>query len=67
MPAGAVVQRGQMELLFVAKDGRAQLRLVKTGKRVGEEVEVASGVSAGEQVVSANAASLADGQPIIVK
>jgi hypothetical protein len=56
-----------MELLFVAKDGRARLRLVKTGKKVGAEVEIASGVNAGEQVVSANAANLADGQPILVK
>ena len=36
VPAAALVQRGQMELVFVITDGKAQLRLVKTGKRVGE-------------------------------
>jgi RND family efflux transporter MFP subunit len=62
--ASAVIQRGQMELVFVAKDGRAQLRLVKTGKRVGAEVEVVAGLSAGETVVVEGAAQLRDGQPV---
>ena len=66
-PASAVVQRGQMEIVFVVTNRRAQLRLVKTGKRVGHEVELASGVSAGEQVVVENAAQLFDGQPVEAK
>jgi hypothetical protein len=51
-------------MVFVVTNRRAQLRLVKTGKRVGSEVELASGVSAGEQVVVENAAQLLDGQPV---
>jgi membrane fusion protein, multidrug efflux system len=66
VPAAAVVQRGQMEIVFVVNDGKAQLRLVKTGKRIGSEVEVVSGVSAGEKIVAANAAGLVDGQPLTV-
>src|ERR1019366_6953885 len=42
VPAAAVIQRGQMELVFVVASGQAQLRLVKTGSRVGEEVKVVS-------------------------
>jgi RND family efflux transporter MFP subunit len=61
-PAAAVVQRGQMEFVFVVADNHAQLRIVKTGRRFGNEVELLSGVSAGEQVVTENAASLVDGQ-----
>ena len=61
-PAAAVVQRGQMEFVFVVADNRAQLRIVKTGRRFGNEVELLSGVSAGEQVVTEHAASLVDGQ-----
>ena len=61
-PASAVVQRGQMEFVFVFADKRAQLRIVKTGRRFGNEVELLSGVSAGEQVVTDHAASLVDGQ-----
>jgi RND family efflux transporter MFP subunit len=64
VPASAVVQRGQMELVFVVADQRAQLRLVKTGKRLGEEVELISGVSSGERIVVQGAATLFDGQPV---
>jgi RND family efflux transporter MFP subunit len=67
VPASAVVQRGQMEIVFVITDGKAQLRLVKTGKRLGSEVELVSGVEAGEKVVTNGAAGLVDGQPVEVK
>ncbi|HWN95307.1 MAG TPA: efflux RND transporter periplasmic adaptor subunit [Methylomirabilota bacterium] len=66
-PVSAVTQRGQMELVFVVADQRAQLRLVKTGKRIGDEVELVSGVSAGEQVVVEGASQLRDGQAVEVK
>jgi RND family efflux transporter MFP subunit len=67
VPAAAVVQRGQMELVFVAVNGHAQLRIVKTGKRIGDEVELVSGVDAGESVVVDGTAHLMDGQPLTVK
>ena len=65
--ASAVLQRGQMELVFVETNRVAQLRLVKTGKRVATEVEMVSGVQAGERVVTEGAAQLRDGQPVEVK
>jgi RND family efflux transporter MFP subunit len=64
VPVAAMVQRGQMELVFVATNAHAQLRLVRTGKRIGEEVEVVSGIEAGEVIVCEGAANLADGQPL---
>lgn len=64
VPASAVIQRGQMELVFIVSDGKAQLRLVKTGKRLGDEVELVSGAEAGERVVVESVAGLMDGQPI---
>ena len=67
VPATAVLQRGEMEIVFVMVNGHAQLRLVKTGKRVGDEVELVSGVDAGEPVVVDGAGNLADGQPVEVK
>ncbi len=63
-PAQALVMRGQMEIVFVVKDGAARLRLVKTGKRIGGEIEILSGIERGEEVVSADANALADGQPV---
>jgi RND family efflux transporter MFP subunit len=66
-PASAVVQRGQMELVFVVVNGHAQLRIVKTGKRIGDEVELVSGMDAGERVVVDGAGHLVDGQPVEAK
>ncbi len=67
VPASAIVLRGQMELAFVVNEGRAQLRIVKTGKRLGDEVEVVSGLIAGEPIVVEGATSLRDGQPVEVR
>jgi RND family efflux transporter MFP subunit len=67
VPAAAAVLRGQMEIVFVVRDGKAQLRIVKTGKRIGGEVELVSGVDAGEKVVVENVAALVDGQPVTIK
>jgi len=67
VPKNAVVQRGQMELVFVVRSNRAEMRIVKTGKAVGDEVELVSGVEPGEQIVTGGAAELLDGQPVIVK
>ena len=63
----ALIVRGQMETVFVAVNGHAQLRLVRTGKHTNNEVELLSGITRGEKVVTDGAAELHDGQPIIVK
>ncbi len=67
VPVSAVVQRGQMELVFVIANREAQLRLVKTGKRFGDTIELVSGVRAGEQVVVEDASRLRDGYPVETK
>jgi len=67
VPPSAVVQRGQLEIVFVVANQRAQLHLVKTGKRVGNEVDVVSGLDAGDAVVIDGAAQLTDGQPVEAK
>ncbi|HVT72441.1 MAG TPA: efflux RND transporter periplasmic adaptor subunit [Lacunisphaera sp.] len=64
VPAAAVSLFGQMERVFVVHDGHAALRLVKTGATRGEQVEILSGLNAGEQVVLAPPAALRDGQPV---
>lgn len=67
VPAAAVVRRGQMEIVFVATNQTAVLRLVKTGRRFGDSVELVSGVNPGEQVVVDGTAALCDGQPLQVQ
>ena len=64
VPAASVLQRGQMEMVFVVRDGAARIRLVKTGKRFGEAVEILSGLAPGDQIVTTAPASLIDGQPV---
>jgi len=68
IPASALSLSGQMERVFVAGEGsRAILRLVKTGALRGDQLEVHSGLTAGERVVVAPPATLRDGQPLEVQ
>jgi RND family efflux transporter MFP subunit len=67
VPVSAVVQRGQLEIVFVVENQHAQLHLVKTGKRIGDEMEVLSGLHAGDSVVIDVASQLTDGQPVEAK
>lgn len=51
VPARAVVRRAEMTGLYViAPDGRPVLRQVRLGRMAGDDVEILSGVSAGERV-----------------
>ncbi len=67
VPVSAVVQRGQLEIVFVVANQHAQLHLVKTGKRVGDEMEILSGLHAGDAAVIDGAAQLTDGQSVEAK
>jgi membrane fusion protein (multidrug efflux system) len=64
---GAVVRRGQIESVFVAEEGFARLRLVKTGRKMNGQVEVLSGLSGGESVVVSDAHLLKDGAAVEVQ
>lgn len=64
VPGAAVSTAGQLERVFVVQDGRAQLRLVKTGGTHDGQVEILSGLTAGEKVVVSAPASLREGQPL---
>lgn len=67
VPTSAVVVRGQLEILFVVTNQRAQLHLVKTGRTIGDEVEILAGLNSGESVVVGGADLLTDGQPVEAK
>lgn len=67
VPASAVILRGQMELAFVVSNGKAQMRLVKTGKHLENEVEIVAGLNPGEQIVAENVSQLMDDQPVEIK
>jgi len=67
VPAAAVVQRGQLEIVFVVANQNAQLRLAKTGRCFGNTVEILSGLDADDSVVVEGADRLSDGQPLEMK
>lgn len=52
IPASALLERGQLSGVFVVKNGVLHYRLVKTGVRIGDQVEILSGLAAGETIVS---------------
>ena len=65
VPSSAVVKRGQMELVYVAmSDGRASLRMVRTGRVMSGWTEVLSGLNPGENVVTSGLSELSDGDQI---
>jgi len=64
VPALAVVQRGQMEIVFAVENQRAGLHLVRTGRRVNDEIEILSGLDSGDAVIIDNPQQLVDGQPV---
>ncbi len=50
VPREAVERVGQLELADVVDDDRLQRRAIRTGRTIGDEVEVLSGLKAGERV-----------------
>jgi RND family efflux transporter MFP subunit len=64
VPAGAVVERGQLQSVFVVDGGVAHNRLVTTGARHADAVEVLSGLSEGEKVVHPVPPALTDGSRV---
>ena len=64
LPATAVVSEQGKDYCVVVVAGKAVRRPIEVGLSDGTRTEVVSGLDGGEAVVKANAASLADGQPV---
>lgn len=65
VPKGAVIERGALTSVWaVGKDNIARMRLVKTGRTSGEKVEVLSGLSDGERIITGGVEKVADGARI---
>jgi multidrug efflux pump subunit AcrA (membrane-fusion protein) len=58
---------GQIERVFVVVDDKVGLRIVKTGTRDGERLQIVSGLDAGERVVVSPPAGLREGQSVNVR
>lgn len=66
VPAAALVTFAGVEKVLTVKDGKSAELRVATGRRLGETVEVLSGVKAGEPII-VPPGNLTGGQPVTVK
>ncbi len=60
-PKSAVRTDGNQSIVFVVRDERAERRAVTVGATEGDQVEIVSGVNAGERIVVDGVATLSDG------
>jgi len=60
IPAGAVVERGQLQSVYVVGNATARTRLVTLGEKRKDQVEVLSGLNAGEKIIVPIPRDLAD-------
>ena len=68
VPKSAVkAARGRASYVFVVKQDTVERRAVQTGGTDGDRLEVTGGLSAGDRVVVAPPAELAEGTPIVIK
>lgn len=61
VPKAAVLSDAGQSVVFVVRDERAERRAVATGPAQGEQVEIVSGLNAGERIVVEGVATLTDG------
>jgi RND family efflux transporter MFP subunit len=66
VPAAALRQDGSQDIVFVLKDGKAERRAVKLGGNLGEDRQVFSGLSGGEEVIVEAPNTLKDGDAVRV-
>jgi multidrug efflux pump subunit AcrA (membrane-fusion protein) len=52
IPASAVEHIGQLEVVKVLSEGRPLMRHIRTAKTFGDQIEVVSGLHAGETVIT---------------
>jgi RND family efflux transporter MFP subunit len=64
VPASAVETVAGTSRVYVVRDNAVDERIVTTGEKVGDKVEITSGVSQGESVASEPKGRLTDGQQV---
>lgn len=67
VPSSAIVKRGQMEGVFVVSQGKARLRLVRSGRSGDGRTEILAGLESDEPIVVSQVDQLVDAQPVEVQ
>lgn len=67
IPRTALVERTGLPGVFVLNaDGQARFRLVRPGKPRGTDIEILSGLRAGETLVAGDLGAVRDGSPVVI-
>ena len=66
LPEAAVETISGTSRVYLIKDGKAEERIVTLGQRVGEHIEIASGLASGDTVVREPRGRITDGMPLKV-
>ena len=65
VPVQSVLERGQLTFVYVVDPAKiAHMRLIQTGKRYGDRVEILSGLSEGDQVILEPLSAVKDGAAV---
>jgi RND family efflux transporter MFP subunit len=68
VPASSIVRKDQLAGLYtVSENQTAQLRWLKVGKKIGDQVEILSGLLPGEKFITQSESRLYSGLPVSVK
>jgi len=62
--SSSVSRYGQIERVYTVEDGRADLRIIKTGARYGDRIEILAGLGPENTIIQNPPADLIDGQPV---
>ena len=68
IPASSVVRQGELTGVFIVDDKNiARFRLIRTGRRFGEQMEVISGLKDGTRLVIAPPVQLTNGSAVEIE
>jgi multidrug efflux pump subunit AcrA (membrane-fusion protein) len=67
IPRDAMRREDGRDVVFILRDDQLERRAVRLGAISGNEVEVVSGLAAGERVIIEGPDELADGDRVVVK
>ncbi len=67
IPSSSVLERGQLEMVYVVENERARTRLVTLGNRQGDQIEVLSGLGSGDVVVVNPSSDLQEGMRVVTQ
>lgn len=67
IPPEAVIPELNQQVVFIVKDTVAIRRVVKTGTRTRDQIEITEGLKAGDKVILSGLMTLKDGAPVLVR